>query len=222
MDSNHDIVPTLRMMGGVMVELAADEIDRLRSQVARLGRMADTGMIPGSEPTHRCKVCGAYWRKWNVDGCVSWNLNSHGCGECCDNAAMGDQIEALTSPAKVGGDEREAFEWPPFPELPRQWASATCPVYTSAQMQTYAKTYGDAVRAALSAHAGEDKRDAERYRGLVKHFTNEDAAGWLRIVFETSRQGKDHPPEGRKQWFDADIDGELAAIAANQMKGIVT
>ncbi|ANC43005.1 hypothetical protein [Pandoraea pnomenusa] len=109
MDSNHDIVPTLRMMDGVYTGLAADEIERLRARVALLERCADTSPIPGAEPTHRCKVCGAYWRKWNIDGKTSWNLNSHGCGECCDNALMGEQIEALVSPAKVGGDEREAL-----------------------------------------------------------------------------------------------------------------
>lgn len=32
-DSNHDIVPTLRMFDGVMMDKAADEIERLRSQV---------------------------------------------------------------------------------------------------------------------------------------------------------------------------------------------
>ncbi|OND78974.1 hypothetical protein AQ938_06750 [Burkholderia pseudomallei] len=36
MDSNHDIVPTLRMFDGVMTGLAADEIERLRKRVAEL------------------------------------------------------------------------------------------------------------------------------------------------------------------------------------------
>ena len=115
MDSNHDIVPTLRMMDGVYTGLAADEIERLRVRVALLERRADTSLIPGAVPTHRCKVCGAYWRKWTVDGEASWNLNSHGCGECCDNVAMGDQIEALTSPAKVGIHNPEAHGLPPYP-----------------------------------------------------------------------------------------------------------
>ncbi|MEF3068105.1 hypothetical protein [Pandoraea apista] len=92
------------MNGGVYMSFAADEIERRRARVALLERRADTSLIPGAEPTHRCKVCGAYWRKWNVDGETSWNLNSRGCGECCDNVAMGDQIEPLASPAKVGGD----------------------------------------------------------------------------------------------------------------------
>ena len=104
MDSNHDIVPTLRMMDGVYTGLAADEIERLRARVALLERRADTSLIPGAVPTHRCKVCGAYWRKWNVNGQMSWNLNSRGSGKCCDNTLMADQIEALASPAKEHAD----------------------------------------------------------------------------------------------------------------------
>ena len=33
-DSNHDIVPTLRMFDGVMMNQAADEIERLRGEVS--------------------------------------------------------------------------------------------------------------------------------------------------------------------------------------------
>lgn len=50
-------------------------------------------------PTHRCKVCGALWRHWTrrdtglEDG---WNLRSTACGQCCDTAPMGAQIEPLT------------------------------------------------------------------------------------------------------------------------------
>lgn len=36
MDSNHDIVPTLRMFDGLMTGQAADEIERLRKRVAEL------------------------------------------------------------------------------------------------------------------------------------------------------------------------------------------
>lgn len=32
MDSNHDIVPTLRMFNGAMMDKAADEIERLRAR----------------------------------------------------------------------------------------------------------------------------------------------------------------------------------------------
>lgn len=45
-------------------------------------------------PTHRCKVCGAYW----IEYPDSWSLFSITCGKCCDNVAMGDQIEALNPP----------------------------------------------------------------------------------------------------------------------------
>ena len=36
MDPNHDIVPTLRMFGGLMTGQAADEIERLRKRVSEL------------------------------------------------------------------------------------------------------------------------------------------------------------------------------------------
>jgi hypothetical protein len=36
MDSNHDIVPTLRMFDGLMTGQAADEIERLRKRVDEL------------------------------------------------------------------------------------------------------------------------------------------------------------------------------------------
>ena len=36
MDSNHDIVPTLRMFDGLMMGQAADEIERLRKTEAEL------------------------------------------------------------------------------------------------------------------------------------------------------------------------------------------
>lgn len=50
--------------------------------------------------THRCKVCGALWRRCEpgetpgIDG-VRWSLASEKCGKCCDNVPMGDQIEPL-------------------------------------------------------------------------------------------------------------------------------
>ncbi len=150
MDSNHDIVPTLRMMDGVYTGLAADEIERLRARVALLERRADTSLIPGAEPTHRCNVCGAYWRKWDIGGQTSWNLNSRGCGECCDNVAMGDQIEALASPAKVGGDARE------LPVLPHPTVFAGLTVTNEPVSHAYsAHQMVDYARAALSADGGE-------------------------------------------------------------------
>lgn len=48
-------------------------------------------LLRGRMPTHRCKVCGAMWIDWGD----SWSLFSPRCGQCCDNVAMGHQIEAL-------------------------------------------------------------------------------------------------------------------------------
>lgn len=49
-------------------------------------------------PTHRCKVCGCKWILWpaDKDGESWWSLGTNEkCGPCCDNVAMGDQIETL-------------------------------------------------------------------------------------------------------------------------------
>lgn len=50
-------------------------------------------------PTHRCKECGALWRYWpkrDTGHDDSWNLRSTACGQCCDTAPMGEQIEPMT------------------------------------------------------------------------------------------------------------------------------
>lgn len=54
--------------------------------------------------THRCTECDARWIQYG-DGC--WSLASKTCGKCCDNVAMGDQIEpiGLTARAKKAEDE---------------------------------------------------------------------------------------------------------------------
>ena len=49
-------------------------------------------------PTHRCTVCSALWTLW-ADGHGGWSLASADCGECCDNVAMGRQIEQLSAEA---------------------------------------------------------------------------------------------------------------------------
>lgn len=50
------------------------------------------------DATHRCKVCDALWHQWPDS---RWSLVSRDCGPCCDNAPMGEQIEAL-EPPEVG------------------------------------------------------------------------------------------------------------------------
>jgi hypothetical protein len=50
-------------------------------------------------PSHRCKVCGALWIQWPMDDPITpgcWTLYpGQTCGKCCDNVAMGEQIEKL-------------------------------------------------------------------------------------------------------------------------------
>jgi hypothetical protein len=36
------------------------------------------------KPTHRCNVCGAYWKKWKD----AWSLTSTYCGMCCNMTSM--------------------------------------------------------------------------------------------------------------------------------------
>jgi len=51
-------------------------------------------------PSHKCKICGAYWRLWLKEEVPysendSWSLLSTSCGSCCDNVPMRGQIEPL-------------------------------------------------------------------------------------------------------------------------------
>ncbi len=64
---------------------------------------------------HRCKICGTRWLLWpdSVHG-GGWNLLDKYSkpGGCCDNVAMGDQIEhlrdlPLMAALSAGGDERK-------------------------------------------------------------------------------------------------------------------
>lgn len=62
-------------------------------------------------PTHRCKVCGCLWilypaNAWapkdNPGRNAWWSLGTNEkCGPCCDNVAMGEQIETLANAYKT-------------------------------------------------------------------------------------------------------------------------
>lgn len=183
MDSNHDIVPTLRMMDGVYTRLAADEIERLRARVAFLECRVDTSLITGTAPTHRCKVCGAWWRKWNVDGKLSWNLCSPGCGECCDNVAMGDQIEALVPNAKVGTvaqvKPKEQAEINAAPDRDDELACSSCGLTMAQSRALAAAKVGGDEREALTADEVSFVLDVYRYPG-AKLALDAEIAAWRR------------------------------------------
>lgn len=46
-------------------------------------------------PTHKCRECGALWKKHDFPE-ESWQCVTPNPGKCCDNAIMGKQIESLT------------------------------------------------------------------------------------------------------------------------------
>ena len=72
------------------------ERDRLAAQVEGLTR--ERKAMREARATHRCKACSALWVQ-HLDG--SWSLCSDTCGKCCDNMAMGDQIEAIGMRAEL-------------------------------------------------------------------------------------------------------------------------
>lgn len=59
--------------------------------------MQTPAVEPTPAATHRCKICGALWRliPADVNWKATWSLVSKTAGKCCDNVAMGDQIEEL-------------------------------------------------------------------------------------------------------------------------------
>lgn len=68
---------------------------------------------------------------------------NHTIGEGAANGAMG---------------EREAFQWPQMPDLPKQsFYAFDQALFTAHQMQGYANAYGEAVRAALTAEKVAEK-----------------------------------------------------------------
>lgn len=111
------------------------------------------------------------------------------------------QSRALTSPAKVGGDEREKFN---------KWASGFAWFGKNAKSDAW-----DAwqARAALSADGGEDKRDAERYRQIRRGepYTVTVGKAKKQVHYIVSAR----PEHDYGEALDRTTD---AAIAANQAK----
>lgn len=71
MDSNHDIVPTLRMFNGVMMDKAADEIERLRAQL----RTPNSGLPPlGNGPRRKMIVTVEVPADWESRLDMQWVL----------------------------------------------------------------------------------------------------------------------------------------------------
>lgn len=74
-------------------------------RIVEAARMSTGKGFNGWGPKHRCKECGAFWRlndPTDVQPDGSWSLwdAEQKPGQCCDNEAMGSQIE------QVAGDEK--------------------------------------------------------------------------------------------------------------------
>lgn len=107
-----------------MLRIGANEIERCRERIRGLedekkrlcGELEhlDSALLRGRIPTHRCKVCCALWTLWEAQPAKypsghplhgrSWSLFSSGCGKCCDNVAMGDQIQPIQLAAPIARD----------------------------------------------------------------------------------------------------------------------
>lgn len=100
-----DDVVLMTQVSATLAE-AAIELEKLQCE--------HSALLRGRVPTHRCKVCGALWTLWAAQPGkypidhplheASWSLFSLHCGQCCDNVAMGDQIEPIALAAPVGRD----------------------------------------------------------------------------------------------------------------------
>ena len=74
---------------------------------------------------HRCTICGTRWLLWpdDIHG-GGWNLLDHQQrpGACCDNVAMGEQIEHLRDFdlfQTLRAEERRPQEWQPIETAPK-------------------------------------------------------------------------------------------------------
>lgn len=73
-------------------------------------------------PTHRCKVCGCKWILWPAGTMGQsdpwWSLGTNAKpGPCCDNIAMGDQIELLPDCTGQADPDLHDFQgWEEFDE----------------------------------------------------------------------------------------------------------
>jgi hypothetical protein len=94
--------------------------DAYRSSASRAPSPQDAETLS----LHRCKICGTRWLLWpDVIHGGGWNLLDkwQRPGSCCDNAAMGDQIEhlrdiTLATPAAVVPDP--LTDWQPIATAP--------------------------------------------------------------------------------------------------------
>ena len=161
--------------------------------------------------------------------CEGWIMYKHADGQWVSlRKALPSEIEravalhrsraALTSPAKVGGNERTAFVWPSHPNFPepQHRDAIRGSLFTEHQMQGYANAYGEIVRAALSADGG----DAQRLDWMCQHsaymaFSRDGEVCWVMIEDPDEDSGRQFVT-ATGQVYDGTREAIDAAIAANQ------
>jgi hypothetical protein len=107
----------------------------------------------------------------------------------------------------IGRKSDEAAEWS---DAHDRAARCLAPLIEPVEDGDYYSEEADDIEQSR-ASAGDEVTDAQRLAYLLNHCIGADDSGWMRILFETSRQHKDHPPPIDIEWMKADIDGAIDA-----------
>lgn len=107
--------------GTVRVSEDEDRAELIRVQVELRRKGFDK--LVHNNPTHRCRVCGAFWVKWQGGG---WSICSATCGHCCDNEVMGQQSPVEEIPEQelccLARESELLARWPTW----SQWPCPAC------------------------------------------------------------------------------------------------
>lgn len=181
--------------GGGNQELPSETVAHLKAE-----RAADAPQV-GNAPNMRSALQQALMA---LTGYLPAHRNA------VTDAAIASARAALSSPAKVGGDEREAafskiMGDPSMPDSDE----------TTYDMWLFDKAWDAATeaRAALSAEGGEDKRDAERLDWMCQHsaymaFSRDGEVCWVVMQDDEERRG------ATSDVYDTTREAIDAAIAA--------
>lgn len=176
-DSNHDIVPTLRMFDGLMTNIAADEIEALRARVKELEACAAASAQASGresiEAVQRQRLQERFANRTKTPSTADFDLpaqsdtiSCYQCKGCGDNDAApghcvrcgGSGIEPTPSPAAasahpIGEDAAEQSAAPMTEPLRAAVESMVC-MLENGEWAEHASTYrapGDKLAARLEA-----------------------------------------------------------------------